>query len=511
MPPALDEETDEDEETAGADAADTADTDDEELESSSEGGDAQFEASKPDADEKPAHPAARAPGGAGAAPGAQKLANDTHDEEQIVTDAEAVATPKAAARPEAAERLVNDTHDESLAVDGETVLTPTQRAQLRAQHRVNDTHDEVYELADGEEVGSPAARGKGAAGAAQELRNTTHDAVADVDSDGPQVPTPRARAAPSPTAGGRLLKNANHDEEVSAHDSDHVDTPRGDAPGDASVTLKNAPIDVVVPVSPTSSVPTPAAPAAEPPPSTPSSPAAPEDPTLYNPAEFEDLEVSSEVRELFQFIGVYKPSDIQVEQLLHPFVPDFIPAIGYVDAFLKPPRPSGPGGAPLAGPDPLGLIVLDEPGEQSNRSVVLLQQGMQARKPLTLATQQHVESVEEAHKKPKVIEKWISDLKKLHQGKPSPAVNYSAPMPDLETLLQVWPADFEDLLGGSTALPPAAMDLDLAQYMRIVCILLDIPTYGNLVESAHLFLSLYSEFKANQHFQGGAFSSILSN
>ena len=37
--------------------------------------------------------------------------------------------------------------------------------------------------------------------------------------------------------------------------------------------------------------------------------------------------------------------------------------------------------------------------------------------------------------------------------------------------------------------------------MRIVCALLDIPVYSSLTESLHVLFSLYSDFKANVHFQ----------
>ena len=171
------------------------------------------------------------------------------------------------------------------------------------------------------------------------------------------------------------------------------------------------------------------------------------------------MKVSKEVKDLFQFITVYKAHEVEVEPKLHPFIPDYIPAIGDIDGFVKVPRPDGK-------TDSLGLTLLDEPGSnQSNGSVVALGLAYQTKRKVA---EQTVARVEQAHTRGKVIDKWIVDMQDLHQSKPRPQVNYSKVMPDLEVLLQVWPADFEDLLSKSLTLPPAKIELDLLQYVRVV-------------------------------------------
>jgi len=45
------------------------------------------------------------------------------------------------------------------------------------------------------------------------------------------------------------------------------------------------------------------------------------------------------VKELFKYIDRYKPPTMELEAKLRPFIPEYIPAIGEVDAFLKMPRP----------------------------------------------------------------------------------------------------------------------------------------------------------------------------
>ena len=45
------------------------------------------------------------------------------------------------------------------------------------------------------------------------------------------------------------------------------------------------------------------------------------------------------------------------------------------------------------------------------------------------------------------------------------------------------------------------LQAELPELVRIVCALLDIPVYSSLTESLHVLFSLYSDFKANVHFQ----------
>lgn len=55
----------------------------------------------------------------------------------------------------------------------------------------------------------------------------------------------------------------------------------------------------------------------------------------YNARDYQHLNVASEVRDLFQYIERYKPHEVQLEAPLRCFIPDYIPAIGELDAFIK--------------------------------------------------------------------------------------------------------------------------------------------------------------------------------
>lgn len=66
--------------------------------------------------------------------------------------------------------------------------------------------------------------------------------------------------------------------------------------------------------------------------------------------------------------------------------------------------------------------------------------------------------------------------------------------------MEVWPAEFEEILR-NTALPSPDLDLSLQEYAKVLCAILDIPTYENPIESLHLMFSLYTDFRNNPHFQ----------
>ena len=70
-------------------------------------------------------------------------------------------------------------------------------------------------------------------------------------------------------------------------------------------------------------------------------------------------------------------------------------------------------------------------------------------------------------------------------------------MPDIESLMQVWPPEFEDLLKEVNP-PSPELQVDLPTYTDLVCALADIPVYKSKVQSLHLLFSLFSEFKNSE-------------
>ena len=87
---------------------------------------------------------------------------------------------------------------------------------------------------------------------------------------------------------------------------------------------------------------------------------------IYDPREFDHLTVDTEISDLFGYIVKYRAQTIILDYKLKPFIPDYIPAVGDIDAFLKVGRPDRE-------EDGLGLSVVDEPlAGQSDPAVLEL-------------------------------------------------------------------------------------------------------------------------------------------
>lgn len=216
----------------------------------------------------------------------------------------------------------------------------------------------------------------------------------------------------------------------------------------------------------------------------------------YDPAAFRDLPVSSEISDIFKFIERYQPQTIELDFKLKPFIPDYIPSIGDIDAFLKVNRPDGK-------EDNLGFVIVDEPSSnQSDPHVLDLffrtlskQSTNEVRQPST------IKSVESNNTK--AIDSWIRNISALQKNKPVQTVNYQRTMPNIDNLMQVWTPEFEELLKEVT-LPSPELNVDLNTYTDIICSLTDIPVYKSRTQSIHVLFTLFSEFKNSEHFKNGA-------
>jgi intraflagellar transport protein 46 len=217
----------------------------------------------------------------------------------------------------------------------------------------------------------------------------------------------------------------------------------------------------------------------------------------YNPADYANLQVSQEIKELFQYIQRYKPHQIDLETKVRPFIPDYIAAVGEVDAFLKVPRPDGTD-------EILGILLLDEPKlNQSDPALLEIKLKPKIKRPGT--GQANVRSIENADKNPKQITRWISTISEAHRSKPPANVSYTKPMPDSDTLMDVWHPEMEEILN-TIELPSPDLDVSLEGYIRIICSILGIPVHDlsnkkSNIESLHVLFTLYSDFKSNQHFK----------
>ena len=194
---------------------------------------------------------------------------------------------------------------------------------------------------------------------------------------------------------------------------------------------------------------------------------------MYDPEEFSDLPVGEDIRDLFDYILRYAPQKLELDSKLKPFIPEFIPAVGDIDAFIK---------VDSENPLELGLTVLDEPtARQSDPNIMELQlRSLSKRSSGRLSKVKKVVNLGQAQDN-KVVQKWIKDIDDLHRSKPPPTVQYSKPMPDIDLLMAEWPQELDTLLG-SAGLPTAALDISLESYVDIICAILDIPIYKSRIQ-----------------------------
>lgn len=97
----------------------------------------------------------------------------------------------------------------------------------------------------------------------------------------------------------------------------------------------------------------------------------------------------------------------------------------------------------------MGLFVLvwkysiqDEPSlNQSDKAKIDLQLINQDKKYKGKNTKVH--AIEDADKNPKKILEWINTVADVNKNKQPPSVGYSKSMPDIDSLMQVWPSEVE--------------------------------------------------------------------
>lgn len=212
----------------------------------------------------------------------------------------------------------------------------------------------------------------------------------------------------------------------------------------------------------------------------------------YHAKDYQHLPVSEDIKDLFNYIERFKPQEIELDTKLKCFIPEYIPSIGEMDAFVKVPRPDGSN-------DELGLKLLDEPSASQSDPTVLELQLRATSKKLQYGDVV-VRSIENAAKNPLAIEKWIQNVSDLHRSKPPVQVHYRKNMPDIDSLMDQWPEQFESFLTNAQ-LPAPDLDVSLLEYVKILCNILDIPVYDNPVESLHCMFSLFMDFRNNPHFQ----------
>ena len=125
--------------------------------------------------------------------------------------------------------------------------------------------------------------------------------------------------------------------------------------------------------------------------------------------EFDNLNISDNLRDFFGNIEKYAPKDIELKTKWKIFIPELI--CGDLDAFLKVECKG------LIDKD-IGLTVLDEPStHQSDPTIVELQQSALA-KQSRAKSETSVKKINGHENFEKNIDKWIEDLAELSAAKP---------------------------------------------------------------------------------------------
>uniref|UniRef100_A0A0N5C145 Intraflagellar transport protein 46 homolog n=1 Tax=Strongyloides papillosus TaxID=174720 RepID=A0A0N5C145_STREA len=228
----------------------------------------------------------------------------------------------------------------------------------------------------------------------------------------------------------------------------------------------------------------------------------------YNKKEEESqgkvLKMTSELSKLFEMIEDYTPPNIDIPYRLLPFIPDYAPAVGDVDPFIKIPRPDEV-------EDNLGLTILDEPAiEQSDPTAIRLMMSKNFKDIKNVDDNDGpVRNIPSHANKSLILNQWISNVKEIQSTKQATTVPHTKNLPDIEKLMQEWPESVEKVIK-KIRLPTANLNVDLKEFVDICLAIVDIPVIDSRIRSLHIFFSLYAEFKKSQHFKNMSLSDGLS-
>ncbi|CEF60997.1 Intraflagellar transport protein 46 homolog [Strongyloides ratti] len=232
-----------------------------------------------------------------------------------------------------------------------------------------------------------------------------------------------------------------------------------------------------------------------------------EEDTYFNKKEelqSKGLKMTNELSKLFEMIEEYTPNNIDPPYRLLPFIPDYAPAVGDVDPFIKIPRPDEV-------EDNLGLTILDEPAiEQSDPTAIGLLMSKNFKEISNVDDKDApVKQISSNVNKTAILNQWITNVKEIQNTKQATTVPHIKNLPDIEKLMQEWPENVEKIIR-KIRLPTANLNVDLKEFVDICLGIVDIPVIDSRIKSLHIFFTLYAEFKKSQHFKNMSMSDGLS-
>lgn len=219
------------------------------------------------------------------------------------------------------------------------------------------------------------------------------------------------------------------------------------------------------------------------------------------PEKWENLDVPDDLKNCFQYIIKYIPQNISVDYHLQPFIPEYVPAVGDVDAFLNIKSPEcinvKKQQQVLDFHQKLGLMILDEPsGQQSEPS--LLQ--VKLRSVLMNAKSTNIQPI--VGRTSKEIDKWITEISEMHLMQVQKVSNQLLSTNDIDTLMTEWPGNFEQHLN-KIGFPSPKLDCPLSFYVKLVCSLFDIPikddSHSSYVVALSTLFNLYLAISSDRN------------
>ncbi|ORZ35450.1 intraflagellar transport complex B protein 46 C terminal-domain-containing protein [Catenaria anguillulae PL171] len=274
---------------------------------------------------------------------------------------------------------------------------------------------------------------------------------------------------------------------------------------------------------------------------------------------------------LFSYISQFKPESIDLDPVLKPFLPDYIPAIGDLEAMIKIPAPGAPSAASTTTAPPpgtaapaaeastmtffqdLGITILDEPAAKQSDPAVLHYQlkamskafgptstgpsGDSRAKNNDLDTPGLVHAIHAHDPFAKKLGDWITSTNAPEWAANRAVGGYApaagkAKYPTTDKLMDVWdeafagaptnPLDVLTSVDPRTGMGPlGSLDLPLSEAVKLACAVLGIPVHEapggkkgrGLIDALHCLFEVYAGFAESQHFsnelgQGASGSGI---
>ncbi|XP_055375310.1 intraflagellar transport protein 46 homolog [Condylostylus longicornis] len=229
--------------------------------------------------------------------------------------------------------------------------------------------------------------------------------------------------------------------------------------------------------------------------------------SILTSEKWKNLPIPQDLKDIMQNILKYAPQTIETEYKLQPFIPDFVPSVGDVDAFLKVSYPDTMENSKKAEISDfmlaMGLVVLDEPsGRQSDPNLL----SMKLRSVFTNSAIHNIVTKVPTARSTKDIDKWINEIEEIHRDQSVYRMS-SIEINDeisIDSLMAEWPKSFEIALN-EEGFPQPELDCSLEKFLKIVSSIFDIPIFEDqsthFVQAIHVLFNLYLAINETEDFK----------